>query len=313
MVVDAARPIVWAVADTRRGVENQALGLAEAVARETGGMVGRVTLRRDGFANLPDTERPAIWIGCGRPAIQLARQQRRAFERSVFVYVQDPRGSYPVFDLIVAPRHDRLVRPNAIATLGAPHRVTPERLATAMEPFATRLESLPGPRAAMLIGGPSKAFKMTRTVEDYLVGRVEDLLSRDLSLLVSVSRRTPASLRQRLARLLKDEARAWLYDGEGDNPYFAFLAGADWIFVTEDSTNMLTEAAATGTPVYALPLAGKAGKFALLHAGLEAHGALRPFLGRLDRWTYEPLDETTRAARLIAGRWRGQRTMPADA
>ncbi|MEE2566117.1 mitochondrial fission ELM1 family protein [Hyphobacterium marinum] len=291
---------IWAVADTRRGVENQAIGLAEAVAARTDGQMSRVTIGPDGFAALPDSAAPDIWIGCGRPAIRLARQQRRAFANSVFVYVQDPRTSYEIFDLIVAPRHDRLDRGNAVATTGSPHRVTAGRLADEAERFSERLNGLPGPRAAVLVGGPSKAFRMGGDVEGYLAGRIDDLLAQDLTLMVSVSRRTPASLRQRLKVRLKDEARCWFHDGDGDNPYFAFLASADWIFVTEDSTNMLTEAAATGTPVYSLPLSGKAGKFALLHAGLEAHGALRPFLGRLDTWTYPPLDETTRIARLIA-------------
>lgn len=293
---------IWAVADTRRGVENQALGLAEAVAKLTNAQVSRVTIGKDGFAALPDSDAPDLWIGCGRPAIRVARQQRRAFANSLFVYVQDPRASYELFDLVVAPRHDRLDRSNAVATTGSPHRVTTDRMAEETRRFEDRLAGLPGPRATLLIGGPSKSFKMGGTVQDYLAGRIDDLLGQGLSLMVSVSRRTPVSLWHRLKACLADEARCWFYDGEGDNPYFAFLGAADWIFVTEDSTNMLTEAAATGTPVYSLPLSGKAGKFALLHAGLEAHGALRPFLGRLDSWCYPPLDETARIAGLIADR-----------
>ena len=137
-----------------------------------------------------------------------------------------------------------------------------------------------------------------------LMGRVGDLLERGLSVMVSVSRRTPASLRTALVEQYGQDNRVWLFDGDGDNPYFAFLAAADWIFVTEDSTNMLTEAAATGTPVYSLPLGGSQGKFGYLHAALEGHGALRPFLGRLDTWTYPPLDETTRIAALVARQWK---------
>tara|TARA_R110002073_G_scaffold252362_5_gene414978 strand:+ start:6601 stop:7536 length:936 start_codon:yes stop_codon:yes gene_type:complete len=297
-------PIVWAVADTRRGVENQAVGLASAVAEHVGGMMGRVTLRDDGFASLPDTDAPDIWIGCGRPAIRLAKRQRRAFAKSMFVYVQDPRGAYGVFDVIVAPRHDRLRRSNVIASVGAPHRITRARLDSEAARFADRLAQLPGPRAAILIGGPSKQFRFNGETTAYLTGRVGDLLERGLSVMVSVSRRTPASLRTALVEQYGQDNRVWLFDGDGDNPYFAFLAAADWIFVTEDSTNMLTEAAATGTPVYSLPLGGSQGKFGYLHAALEGHGALRPFLGRLDTWTYPPLDETTRIAALVARQWK---------
>jgi mitochondrial fission protein ELM1 len=40
-----------------------------------------------------------------------------------------------------------------------------------------------------------------------------------------------------------------LWDGTGENPYFAFLATADAIVTTEDSVNMVTEATGTGKPV----------------------------------------------------------------
>jgi len=41
------------------------------------------------------------------------------------------------------------------------------------------------------------------------------------------------------------------------------------------------------------------GKFARLHADLQARGAARPFDGALAPWTYEPLNETERAARAV--------------
>lgn len=303
--MDDSSPIIWAVADTRRGVENQAMGLAEAIAEQTGGTVARATLRQDGYAALPDSEAPDIWIGCGRPAISLARRQRRAFAKSLFVYVQDPRGAYDVFDLIVAPAHDNLRRDNAISIIGSPHRVSRDRLDADLANFSNQLSQYPGPRAAILIGGPSKRFKFTAETAAYLEDRISGLLDKGLSVMVSVSRRTPDRVRQQLAKRFADHPRVWWYDGEGDNPYFAFLGSADWIFVTEDSTNMLVEASATGTPVYALPLPGSAGKFAQLHAALEGYGALRPYLGRLDTWAYTPLNETRIAAAAVIARWRG--------
>ncbi|MEE2526398.1 mitochondrial fission ELM1 family protein [Hyphobacterium sp. HN65] len=290
---------IWAVADTRRGVENQAIGLAEALSRVLGGKVHRAVIRDDGYVTLPDADNPAIWIGCGRPAIAVARQHRKSYPDARFVYVQDPRGHYGQFDAIVAPQHDRLSKPNSLSMIGSPNRLTPERLAAEKARFDDRIAQLPGPRAAVLIGGPNKRLKMSPAVTAAIAQRCQWVLEQGHSLMVSTSRRTPLPLRQLLAGLEENE-RCWVYDGEGENPYFSFLAAADRIFVTEDSTNMLTEAAFTGKPVYSLPLDGNPGKFRLLHAALEAKGILRPFLGRLDDWTYVPLDETTRIATLLA-------------
>jgi len=99
-----------------------------------------------------------------------------------------------------------------------------------------------------------------------------------------------------------DDPGVWVYDGEGDNPYFAFLAAADAVLVTRDSTNMLTEAATAGKPVLTLPVAGHDGKFARLYRALQQRDYIRPFAGRLETWEVVPLGETARAAREIIDR-----------
>lgn len=307
--------VCWVVSDGRRGIENQALGLAEAVATQLAArgltlQIGRAVIQKSGSVALPDCGPPDLWIGCGRAAIGLARKHRAIFPACYFAYVQDPRGHYSDFDLILAPAHDRLARPNAVSIIGSPNRISAALLNAGRTAFAPRIEALPGPRAAVLIGGDSKRFRLTPRIGDYLVERLEDLLEQGVSLMITVSRRTPKILVERLTARFAGQERVWLYDGEGENPYFAFLAAADWIFVTEESTNMLVEASATGTPVYVLPMEGSPGKFMRLHAALEASGAMRPWLGRLESWSYPPLAETARAAGLLIEHWRPDRLSP---
>ncbi len=100
--------------------------------------------------------------------------------------------------------------------------------------------------------------------------------------------------------------RTWLaphcaifYEGEGVNPYFAMLGSADHIFVTADSVNMATEAAATGKPVHILAVDGAAGKLDGFHRSLQRRGCARPFAGKLESWNYPPLVETDRLALAI--------------
>jgi len=295
-------PEIWAVADGRRGVENQAIGLAEALASACGGQAHRALIREDGYVTLPDAENPTVWIGCGRPAIRVARQHKKSFPDARFVYVQDPRGQYDLFDAIIAPAHDRLKRPNAFSMIGSPNRLTAQKLADGKAAFADALRKCKSPRAVMLIGGPNKRLSMTKNVIASICSRAEFLAREGFSVLVTTSRRTPLPLVKALKTMARND-RFWVFSGEGENPYFGFLATADYIFVTEDSTNMLTEAAFTGKPVYSLPLDGNPGKFRLLHADLEARNALRPFLGRLETWNYAPLDETRRIAALLVDRF----------
>ncbi|XBQ16158.1 MAG: mitochondrial fission ELM1 family protein [Oceanicaulis sp.] len=289
----------FVVTDGRRGIENQALGLAEAIGRERAVRILPIHLARGGALPDPGEIAPDFWIGCGRAAVRAAQAHRKAYRGAVFVYVQDPRAEHRLFDLIVPPRHDRLTGPNVLPILGSPNRITTDRLAEGCSVFADRLAALPGPRAAILIGGDSKHHRFSKGACADLLDRIEQIRRLGLSLMITASRRTPPDLAAEISRRYGRMDGVWLHEGDGPNPYFAFLGGADHVFVTEDSTNMLTEAASTGKPVWRLAVDGDPGKFRDLYAGLEGHGALRPWLGSLYDFAYPPLSETERAARRV--------------
>lgn len=310
---------IWVVSDGRAGIENQALGLAEAVQRLAPARIDVKRIRwRPMFDRLPSALKtpamldptsdtltspwPDLWIAAGRATLPLSvRAKRLSGGRTFVVQTQDPRWATDRFDMVVAPAHDGLSGDNVLEITGSPHRVTPARLLQAAPAFTDRLAGLPHPRVAVLVGGRSKAFDLTEThaatLAEMIAGAIQGAGG---SLLLTFSRRTPpearAAMTARLASL-----PGWIWDGQGDNPLFAFLDAADHVLVTEDSANMAAEAASTGKPVHILPMVPlkPAGKFARLHAELEAHGAARPFDGTLEPWTYEPLAETDRAARAV--------------
>ena len=88
-----------------------------------------------------------------------------------------------------------------------------------------------------------------------------------------------------------------VWDGTGENPYFAFLATADTIVTTEDSVNMVTEAAGTGKPVYVQRLKGSSTRLGRFHELMRERGATRPFAGKIESWSYAPINDTE----LVAG------------
>lgn len=324
---DVSAPLsIQVVSDGRTGMENQALGLAEAVQRLTPADISVRRIRwRPVLDKLPsalkaswmldlasDPTEPAageawpdLWIATGRATLPMsARVRARSGGKTLVVQTQDPRWRNDAYDLIVAPAHDRIEGPNVLSITGSPHRVTAARLAEGAAAFADRLESLPRPRVAVLIGGRSRAFDLTEAhaadLADHIAAAVEAVGG---SLMLTFSRRTPGAAKAVMtARLSHLPGLIW--DGEGPNPYFAFLNFADHILVTEDSANMAAEAASTGKPVHILPMVPlkPADKFARLHADLRERGAARPFDGSLEGWTYPPLAETDRAARAVVER-----------
>ena len=318
----AERLRIWAVSDGRAGVENQALGLAEAVARQR---PADVTVKRIAYgpvlARLPsllnlfprralaagadpiEPPWPDLWIAAGRATLALSIRVRTWSQRRSFVVqAQDPRLPARLFDLVIPPEHDRLRGANVLPLIGAPNRATPERLAAERDRFAQALAPLPHPRVAVLIGGRSRAFDLSEARAEALATELDLALEKaGAALLMSFSRRTPEAAKAVLTQRLKRRP-GLIWDGAGENPFFAFLGAADVVAVTEDSTNMAAEAAGTGKPVLVLKLDGDSRRLRKFHTALQACGAARPFAGAFDSWDYEPLRETDRAAAEILRR-----------
>jgi hypothetical protein len=242
---------------------------------------------------------PDLVIGCGRHSAMPALAIRRASGGRTFAaQIQDPRVGRSEFDLLFVPEHDRLRGPRIVVTRGAIHRVTPARLAEARRHFPA-LAGLPRPILGVLIGGANRSYRLDfdrlATIADAIAAI---LRAGGGSALVTPSRRTGdagiALLRERLAGL-----RAEIWGGEGDNPYYAYLAYADTLLVTADSVSMVSEAAATGRPVYIVDLEGGDAKFARFHALMHEAGMTRPFAGKIEHWSYPPPDDTARAGLVL--------------
>ena len=302
------------LSDGRRGIENQALGLAERCAesrplklqtqhithgKTIAALPPKAQLRLVKF-DLPDCD---IAIGCGRQAIAALMALKHSHPRVMTVYVQDPRIDPTAFDLVIVPEHDEVRGANVETMIGSPNRVTKAKITGETLSFAEGLKNLPMPRVAMLIGGTSKTHKLDKASHDAHIAAAQSLAKSGQSLLITTSRRTPDFAALAWKRFASDTDNVWLHDGEGPNPYFAFLGGADMILVTEDSTNMLTESCATGKPVYRLPMSGQAGKFQSLYDALESRCGVVRYSGQLSGEDYLPLNETARMAEAVWSRF----------
>jgi hypothetical protein len=162
-----------------------------------------------------------------------------------------------LFDLVVTPSYTRLPQHPRRLLVSAPlHGVTPERLAEARARFGATLGALPPPRLALLVGGSSGQYWLGARAARRLGREVSRLAARrGASLLVTTSRRTSRRSERALRGALPAGAffHAWASPGAA-NPYLGLLALADAVVVTGDSESMLSEALATGRPVYVYPL-----------------------------------------------------------
>ena len=253
---------------------------------------------------------PDIVFAAGRVTVPYLRHLRRASGGRTFtVFLQDPRTGAGTADMLWVPEHDKLRGENVVVTLTSPHPLRPHVLEAARRNPDPRLAALPHPRVAMVLGGPSAHHRFEDKDMAALVRIASDLAASGCGVMVTPSRRTPASLTKALAQALEGHP-AFVWDGTGDNPYAAIIALADSIVVTGDSVNMVGEALVAGVPVQVYEPSGGHPKIAGFIEKLVQAGHVRRWAGGLERWDNPPLDATSLIAGEIARRYGAFRASP---
>ncbi|MFN7497193.1 MAG: ELM1/GtrOC1 family putative glycosyltransferase, partial [Hyphomonadaceae bacterium] len=150
----------------------------------------------------------------------------------------------------------------------------------------------------------SKRHQLSLARARAIVAELQRLAHQDVHLLITTSRRTPKPAED-LFRAFAFTSGADFFANEtrdGPNPYLAWLAQAEAALVTEDSTNMMTDAAFFGIPIHLIKLEGGDAKFDRLHAAFIERGAARWFSGSLTAWSYAPIRDAMAIAEAIQDR-----------
>lgn len=246
---------------------------------------------------------PDVLIASGRLSVPASLYVRRRSSRdgkpTFTIQIQDPVISPGNFDLVIAPLHDELKGRNVISTIGALHRVTAEALARESGKLAPRIAGLKPPFVGALVGGPNSAYRFGEPETAELARRLRQLAEKmGASLLVTPSRRTGKG-NIRILQSVLDGVAAFVWDGQGENPYFGILGLSDFLVVTADSVNMISEACASGKPVFIYDLPGGSHKAARFQSALIARGIVRKFAIPLEVYSTSPLREMDDVIRAI--------------
>lgn len=307
---------ICAITDGRAGNVRQAVALARALQAgsvERLALLPRAPWRWAAARRLPGSDHaygpgftqllqapPALAIGCGRQAA-LALRQLRA-RGSAAVQILNPRINTRHWDLVIAPEHDGLSGSNVLTLLGSLNPVNDQWLGWGRAAFA-HFEQLPGPRTAVLVGGPTDHARWDdAAMAASFVEVAAQVRSMGGSVLATTSRRTPPAVAQAMLDAFAGlPSVTWSDGGDGSNPYAGLLGWADRIVVTPDSVNLLSEACATRTPVAVMQAHSARGRMAQFQRSLCERGRLSASLAQLPERgdTIEPLRETGRIATAV--------------
>jgi mitochondrial fission protein ELM1 len=314
---------LWILGSGKVGHEVHCIGIARALGIEPemrpvrprkpfawaspfGPVDPRDAPHRNGSAITPPF--PDIVLAAGRTTVPYLRRLKRETNGRVFtVFLQDPRTGPTAADMIWVPEHDRLRGPNVLTTLTSPHSLRPQVLDAARACPDPRIAHLPGPRVALILGGPSAHHRFESGDVDAIVALAGQIVAAGHSLMVTPSRRTPPALTNKIRDTLRQinalPDRAFVWDETGDNPYAQIIAHAEALVVTADSVNMMGEAIVTGMPVHVYEPSGGHPKISAFLSKLVAAGWVRRWQGQLESWTYEPVDATGTIAAEVARRF----------
>ncbi len=268
-------PVVWLVTGYRAGERNQVIALGEALGWpfELKELSYRSTefrtslfrgsdlrgIRQDSSSPLVPPW-PDLVISAGmrnEPVCRWIRGQQGGATR--IVHIGRPWAHLDHFDLIVTTPQYRLAgHPKVLQNTLTLHRVTPQRLEQEAVRWRKPFEQLPGPRTAVILGGNSGPYTLGPKNAHVIAQQVDaQARQRGGSLMISTSARTSSAV----IDIFEHEIRAphvlyrWRPE-DTENPYFGMLALCDDLVVTADSISMLSEACATGKPVWMAPLGG---------------------------------------------------------
>lgn len=283
--------------DGSMGMQNQALGVAEALGSATISikkirlrqpwktlspyirLLKRHCLHKDSDPLLPPW--PDLVIACGRqsilPALFIKEESKR---HTKVIYIQNPKISSKYFDIVLCPEHDKFEGPNVIKMITAPHRITEDYLKNGYEEFSETFSGYSGPRYSILLGGPTKSFSFTKSIAEKMAQDFLALQKNDnASLLISPSRRTPLEIIQVFKTLFSGNPNIYFWDQTSKNPYFGLLAWGDALLITSDSVSMISEACSTTKPVFIVRLPGENMRFTKFYNSFLKMGRVQWFEG----------------------------------
>jgi len=180
-------------------------------------------------------------LGTGSGTFYAAKAMARKIgvKSGVVLY---PRGyDIPSFDCVLAPAFDRPQRASNVVEI-------PANLVAADAAFyekgvaAYRERTAVEPEVAVIVGGPNKCSTMTA---EWMKARLDEIFRLPGKKAVTTSRRTPPEVEALV------DSYPWdyrlLYSKDHFNPIPAFVRLAKKLYVTAESTGMLSEACTFGT------------------------------------------------------------------
>jgi mitochondrial fission protein ELM1 len=284
---------LWLVTGDKAGDNAQLMVIAEALGRPY--EVRRVIPRKEYTYGKPrfkpslyhlDMEKsdplvppwPALVLTVGRRSAMAAQWIRKqSGGKTKVVLLGRPKKMLAEFALVVITGQFLMPNRDNILSLDLPlMRVDAAKIDKAVKIWQPSFQAMKQPVTALLIGGPTRPYRMDEAVIGTLLQQLEKQLAGG-SLFITTSRRTPDAVVDYLQQHKPSDSTLYCWQpDDNSNPYFALLGLADYFVVTGDSLSMMVEIARLRKPLAIFPLPEQGGCIA--HAIRQTVMAIRRLL-----------------------------------
>ena len=287
----------WVISDGTKGMENQSLALAkllninfELVKYNPPYFLKKFPLITKLFISsvkdhlLKNKSPPSFIITTGKRMAGVSIALKFILKDKVKnIHIQNPKLPFEYFDLLLIPEHDNITAKNVIQTKGALTFFNFNELNKFQEREINLIKRSKKNLVLLMIGGNSKRYKPKNFDYYHLSMKVlEATKNLNCKLLVLLSRRTPLKAAKILNySFIKHDENFQIVTSTEQNPYPEILQIADYIIVTSDSVNMVSETATLPIPLFVSKFSKETGKISNFLNNLEDLGILKKFEGQL--------------------------------
>jgi len=178
-----------------------------------------------------------LFVGAGSTSYYALKFYARRYAKPS-VALMYPKGYRKDFSVIIAGAHDR---PRPRANL----KISPVSLSFSLPQGLYRPQRK---AVGFIIGGPNSCFEMG----DEILKQIETVRAQfaDCEFALTTSPRTPQATESALEKLSWDYSV--IYSRKPVNPIGDFLAQCEWVFISEDSVSMISEAVSNGSASVAI-------------------------------------------------------------
>jgi len=238
-------------------------------------------------------------ISCGRKSVIPSAIIKKKNANIFTIHIQDPKVNYKNFDVIIAPEHDELKGENVISSKGSIHYITQSEIEKAKNYLVNKFHN--ENVVSLILGGPSKYYSFSNEDLTQVFRKIKsNFISQGYKALVIPSMRTPKRI---IDLAMKEFVKVGFVVNTVDKQaYLSALALATNIVVTCDSTSMISEAAASGKPIFVAHMKPKKNnyRFKKFFQLFKEMGITKELGDKVDNWTYNRLNEADRIAILMS-------------